>query len=73
MSRQGPEQLESTQKDAVISSLKKELYELKDKENDFIPLENEVVNIESKYDMLLDEKDRIESEHKYSLPYRGSS
>jgi hypothetical protein len=60
MSRPAVEQMESMQKDAVIASLKKELYELRDREHDFIPLENEVNNIESKYDMLQDEKERIE-------------
>lgn len=46
------EQAESTQKQALISSLKKELYELKDKEHEFIPLENEVAGVESNFDML---------------------
>jgi hypothetical protein len=41
--------------------LKKELYELRDKEHEFIPLENEVTNVESKYELLQEEKERIES------------
>lgn len=53
MSRQGNyEQAENAQKDILISTLKKELYELKDREHEFIPLENEVTTIESRYDML---------------------
>jgi len=60
-----PEQAESSHKDAVISSLKKELFELKDLEHDFIRLNDEVANIESKYALLLDEKERTENEHKY--------
>jgi hypothetical protein len=44
------------QKDALIASLKKELYELQDREHDSIPLNNEVANIESKYSLLQDEK-----------------
>lgn len=49
---------ESAHKDTVISSLKKELFELKDLEHDFLRLNDEVANIESKYSMLLDEKER---------------
>ena len=59
------EQAESSHKDAVISSLKKELFELKDLEHDFLRLNDEVANIESKYALLLDEKERTENEHKY--------
>jgi hypothetical protein len=48
----------------VISSLKKELFELKDLEHDFLRLNDEIANIESKYSLLLDEKERAENEHK---------
>ncbi len=48
------EQIESTQKDSVISSLKKELFELKDIEHDFLRLNDDVASIESKYALLLD-------------------
>jgi hypothetical protein len=58
------EQSESQHKDAVISSLKKELFELKDLEHDFLRLNDEIANIESKYSLLLDEKERAENEHK---------
>jgi hypothetical protein len=50
------DQTEAAHKDAVISSLKKELFELKDLENDFLRLNDEVAQIESKYALLLDEK-----------------
>jgi hypothetical protein len=36
---------ESVHKDTVISSLKKELFELKDLEHDFLRLNDEVANI----------------------------
>ena len=49
-------QVESSHKDIVIASLKKELFELKDLEHDFLRLNDEVANIESKYSLLLDEK-----------------
>jgi hypothetical protein len=41
--------------------LKKELYDLKDKEHEFIPLENEVTSIDSRFEMLQEEKERIEN------------
>ena len=49
------------QRDALISMLKKELYELQDKEHEFIVLNDEINNVEAKYSMLKDEKDRIEN------------
>jgi hypothetical protein len=61
------EQLESAHKDSVISSLKKELYELKDLEHDFLRLNDEVASIESKYSLLLDEKERAENEQKIKI------
>ena len=63
------DQTESAHKDVVITSLKKELFELKDLEHDFLRLNDEVSNIESKYPLLLDEKERSENEHKYNLIY----
>ena len=53
----------------MISSLKKELFELKDLEHDFLRLNDEVANIESKYALLLDEKERAENQHKYYFLY----
>ena len=67
MYRNSPNTLEngeSAHKDAIINSLKKELHDLKDLEHDFIRLNDEVANIESKYQLLLDEKERTENEHK---------
>ena len=61
------DQSESAHKDAVISSLKKELFELKDLEHDFLRLNDEVASIESKYALLLDEKERSENEHKIKI------
>lgn len=66
------DQTESNHKDAVITSLKKELFELKDLEHDFLRLNDEVASIESKYSLLLDEKERAENEHKYLFPYLES-
>jgi hypothetical protein len=39
------DQVESAHKDTVIASLKKELFELKDLEHDFLRLNDEVANI----------------------------
>jgi hypothetical protein len=61
------DQVESAHKDTVIASLKKELFELKDLEHDFLRLNDEVANIESKYALLLDEKERAENEHKIKI------
>jgi hypothetical protein len=55
------DQVESAHKDTVIASLKKELFELKDLEHDFLRLNDEVANIETKYALLLDEKERAEN------------
>jgi hypothetical protein len=46
------EQMETNQKDAMIASLRNELYELQDRSHEFIHLENEAANIESKYSLL---------------------
>ena len=48
------DQTESQHKDNAITALKKELFELKDLEHDFLRLNDEVANIESKYSLLLD-------------------
>jgi hypothetical protein len=52
------------QKEALISMLKKEYYELQDKEHEFIVLNDEINNVEAKYSILKDEKERIENEHR---------
>lgn len=61
------QQVQSAHKDSVISSLKKELYELKDLEHDFLRLNDEVASIESKYTLLLDQKERAENEQKIKI------
>ncbi len=48
------EQAESMQRDALISMLKKELYDLQDKEHGFIVLNDEINNVEAKYSMIKD-------------------
>ena len=60
------------QRDALISMLKKELYELQDKEHEFIVLNDEINTVEAKYNMIKDEKDRIENEHRYTPSHKGS-
>lgn len=42
------------QRDALISMLKKELYDLQDKEHGFIVLNDEINNVEAKYSMIKD-------------------
>lgn len=48
------EQADSMQRDALISMLKKELYELQDKEHEFIVLNDEINTVEAKYNMIKD-------------------
>lgn len=50
---------DSPLKGSKVSSLKKEIYELKDAEHDFLKLNDEMSKIESKYAMLLDDKEKI--------------
>lgn len=51
----------------MISNLKRELFELKDLEHDFMKLNDEVAGLESKYALMLDEKERSENEHKMKI------
>lgn len=53
-------QAESDQKDILIGHLKNELYQLRELEADFLKLNDLIVNLEDKYSMLLDEKERCE-------------
>jgi len=48
------EENESYHKDHIISTLKRELFELKDLEHDFMKLNDEVAGLESKYALMLD-------------------
>lgn len=59
------EQADSMQRDALISALKKELYDLQDREHEYLSLNDEINNVETKYSMLKEEKERIENEHRY--------
>jgi hypothetical protein len=56
----------------VIASLKRELHELRDLETDFVRLNDDIAALESKYALLLDEKDRNEKEHRYKSCYLES-
>lgn len=58
------EQPESLQRDALISALKKELYDIRDKEHEYIALNDDVHNCEARYSMLKEEKERKENEHR---------
>ena len=48
------EQADSMQRDALINSLKKELYSLRDKEHDILALSDEINSNEAKFSMLKD-------------------
>lgn len=52
------EQSENLQRDALISALKKELYDLKDKEHQIISLNEDINNCETQFSMLKEEKER---------------
>ena len=47
---------DSLQRDALIQTLKKELWELQDREHEHLALENEIQNEEARYNLLQDEK-----------------
>lgn len=74
MYRQGAtaEAAESMHKDALISALKKELYDLQDKEHEYLSLTDDVHNCESRFAILKEDKERIESEHRFFLCYSES-
>lgn len=61
------EENQSYHKDHVISTLKRELFELKDLEHDFMKLNDEVAGLESKYALMIDEKERSENQHKMKI------
>lgn len=48
-------------KENEIAVLRKELHDLKDVQYDFYKLNDEIVNIEAKYDFMLDDQKRGES------------
>ena len=55
---------ESAAKENQVNLLKKELYVYKDLEHDFFKLNDQVSDIEMKYAMVLDEKERVEGDWK---------
>jgi len=66
------EQSESIHKDALISALKKELYDLQDREHEYLSLSDDVHNCEARLAILKEDKERIESEHRYPAANQGS-
>jgi hypothetical protein len=58
---------ENEQKDALISTLKGDLYELKQLEGEYLRLNDQITALEDKYSLLLEEKDRSEKEQRYLL------
>ena len=58
---------ESSLKENQINMLKKELHVYKDLEHDFFKLNGQVSDIEMKYAMVLDEKERVEGDWKKKL------
>ena len=63
-----PDYTASTEKDILIATMKKELYQIRDLEHEHSKLVDEVKNLESKYSMLQEDNLRTENELKYSLP-----
>lgn len=59
-----PSQVESDQKDLLISQIKAEIFELKQNERDYLDLAAQLRNIEHCYNLLQDEKLRAESDFK---------
>jgi len=59
-----PSQVESDQKDLLISQIKAEIFELKQNERDYLDLAAQLRNIEHRYNLLQDEKLRAEADFK---------
>ena len=59
-----PAQVESDQKDLIISQLKADIFELKKNEQESFELTQQIKSLDSKYKSLSDEKQRCESEYK---------
>lgn len=71
--RSGQIHAETALKENQISMLKKELYVYKDLEQDFFKLNGQVADIEMKYAMVLDEKERVEGDWKKKLEINTNS
>jgi chromosome segregation ATPase len=59
-----PSQVESDQKDLLISQIKAEIFELKQNERDYLDLASQLRSIEHRYNLLQEEKLRAESDFK---------
>jgi chromosome segregation ATPase len=57
-----PAQVESDQKDVIISQLKAELFELKQNHKNYQEINTHLTNLEHRHNLLLDEKNRNERE-----------
>lgn len=60
-------QVENEQKDVLINELKREVYELRQLEADYLRLNDLIAALEDKYSLLIDEKERSEKEQRYSI------
>jgi len=59
-----PSQVESDQKDLLISQIKAEIFELKQNERDYLDLASQLRSIEHRYNLLQEEKLRAEADFK---------
>jgi chromosome segregation ATPase len=59
-----PAQVESDQKDLIISQIKAEIFELRQGERDYVELAAQLRNLEHRYNLLQDEKIRSEADFK---------
>jgi len=59
-----PSQVESDQKDLIISQLKAEIFELRQNERDYVDLASQLRNLEHRYNLLQEEKYRAEADFK---------
>ena len=56
-----PENTNSNEKDILIATMKKELYQIRDLEHEYFKLIDEVKVVESKYSMLQEDNQRLEN------------
>lgn len=59
-----PSQVESDQKDLIVSQLKAEIFELRQNERDYVDLASQLRNLEHRYNLLQEEKYRAEADFK---------
>lgn len=64
---------DATLKENQVNMLKRELYVYKDLEQDFFQLNGQVSDIEMKYAMVIDEKERTEGEWKKKVEINTNS